>query len=138
MIDSRQRNEKEKEPSSKEFGFVFAAVFALAFALPLLRHRQPRWWAIPVSLFFLAAALFFPALLKPLAKIWMKIGLLLHKVMNPLILGVVFFLVFTPFGLLLRAFGMKFLKLGWEKNAKSYWVDRSPPGPDQLSFKNQF
>lgn len=138
MIDDRKQANKEKIPSNKEFGFVFAVFFSLIAFIPLLKHHPIRWWALGVAMIFLSITFIAPRALAPLAKIWMKFGFLLHRVMSPIILGAVYFFVFSPFGLVLRAFGMKFLKLEWDKKVKSYWIERAPPGPDQMSFKNQF
>ena len=76
--------------------------------------------------------------LGPLNRLWLKFGLLLYKVMNPLILGLLFFVTIMPIGLVMRAFGKDFLRLKLDRNAKSYWIDRSPPGPPPQSMKNQF
>ena len=74
----------------------------------------------------------------PLNRLWLKFGLLLYKVMNPLILGLLFFVTIMPIGLVMRAFGKDFLRLRLDRNAKSYWIDRTPPGPPPQSMRNQF
>jgi hypothetical protein len=73
-----------------------------------------------------------------LNRLWLKFGLLLYKVMNPLVLGLLFFVTITPIGLVMRAFGKDFLRMKMDRSAKSYWIDRAPPGPPPQSMKNQF
>ena len=87
---------------------------------------------------FLVAALFFPPLLQPLNRLWTKFGLLLHKVVSPVVLGIMFFLVITPIGLLMRSLGKNPLQLRFDDDARSYWVHRRPPGPAPDSLKDQF
>jgi hypothetical protein len=83
-------------------------------------------------------ALVYPRLLAPLNKLWLKFGLLLYKVMNPLVLGLLFFVTITPIGIVMRLFGKDFLRLRLDRSAKSYWIERTPPGPPPQSMKNQF
>jgi len=105
---------------------------------PLLRGHPLRLWALPLSVIFLLAALIAPAVLAPLNRVWTALGALLHKITNPIILGVFFYLVFTPFGFVLRLFGKDFLRLTWVLDAESYWILRQPPGPPPESMSNQF
>ncbi len=79
-----------------------------------------------------------PSLLAPLNRVWTKFGLLLHKVVSPIVLGVMFYLVITPTGLLMRLFGKDPLRLKFDGTAKSYWIPREPPGPKPDSIKDQF
>ena len=94
--------------------------------------------ALPLAAAFLLVALVYPRLLGPLNRLWLKFGLLLYKVMNPLILGLLFFVTIMPIGLVMRAFGKDFLRLRLDRTAKSYWIDRTPPGPPPQSMRNQF
>ncbi len=124
--------------SDRSFGFVFAAVFAL-IGLYNLWHSGRAWpWLALVAAAFLAVALIRPALLAPLNKLWMKLGLLLGAIVNPLVLGLLFFLVFTPMALIARLVGKDFLRLKRRPEAKSYWILREPPGPEPVSMKDQF
>jgi len=79
-----------------------------------------------------------PALLAPLNRAWLRFGLLLHKVVSPLVMGVFFFFIFTPMGLLRHGFGNNFLRLKRDPQVASYWILRQPPGPAPDSLKNQF
>jgi len=132
------RDENVNPSSNRTFGMVLAAFFALIGVLPLLRGHPLRVWALPLSGMFLLAALVAPAVLAPLNRVWTALGVLLHKITNPIILGVFFYLVFTPFGSLLRLFGKDFLRLKWGPDTESYWIVRQPPGPPPESIANQF
>ncbi|MCX7366534.1 MAG: SxtJ family membrane protein [Alphaproteobacteria bacterium] len=132
------REEQVKAGTDRGFGFVFAGFFALISALSLWRGGVGWHWMLPVAAAFLAVALVYPKALAPLNKGWMKFGLLLYKVMNPLVLGLLFFVTIMPIGLVMRAFGKDFLRLKLDRNAKSYWIDRAPPGPPPQSMRNQF
>ena len=123
------RGEGVKPSSNRVFGLVLAAFFALAGFLPLLRGHAVRPWAALLSAIWLFAALAAPAALGPLNRVWTALGVLLHKVTNPIILGVFFYLIFTPFGALLRLLGKDFLRLKRLPEAESYWILRQPPGP---------
>ncbi len=136
--ESYTRSEKVKGSSDRSFGLVFAAFFALLGLLPMILGRAPRIWAFGVSGFFLLAALAFPSVLAPLNRIWLRLGLLLHRFVSPIALGVMFFLVITPMGLVMRAMGKDFLRLRLDPAAESYWIRREPPGPAPESLKNQF
>lgn len=124
--------------SNRSFGLVFAAVFAAIGLLPLIHGGAVRIWALLVAAVFLAAALVFPSALGPLNRLWLKFGLLLHKIVSPVVLGIMFFLVITPIGLFLRARGKDPLRLKPNRQSKSYWIERVPPGPAPESIKDQF
>lgn len=124
--------------SDRSFGLVFAAVFGL-IGLYNLWHWGRAWpWLALIAAAFLAIALIRPAVLAPLNRVWMKLGLLLGAIVNPLVLGLLFFLVFTPMALLARLVGKDFLKLKRQPDAQSYWIAREPPGPEAASMKDQF
>lgn len=124
--------------SDRSFGIVFTIFFAIVGLLPLLGSHPVRIWALVVSSVFLLLALLAPKSLAPLNKLWTKLGALLHRVVSPIALGVLFFLVVTPTGLFMRLFGKDPLRLRLDPSAKSYWIERAPPGPDAESLKNQF
>jgi hypothetical protein len=132
------RQEHVKAGSDRGFGLVFAGFFGIVGALSLWRGSAGWHWTLPLAVAFAAVALVFPRLLGPLNRLWLKFGLLLYKVMNPLILGLLFFVTITPIGLAMRAFGKDFLRLRVDRGAKSYWIDRTPPGPPPQSMRNQF
>jgi hypothetical protein len=132
------RTEHVKAGSDRSFGLVFAGFFALMSALSAWRGHTAWHWALPVAAVFLVIAYTYPKVLAPLNLLWMKFGLLLHKIVTPVILGLLFFVTITPIGLLARACGKDFLRLRLDRGAKSYWIERTPPGPPPQSMKNQF
>ena len=131
-----------KAGSERSFGLIFAVVFIIVALLPLLTlSDQPgslRLWALFVAAFFAIAALTMPRLLALPNKLWYRFGLLLHKIINPLIMVLLFFLNVTPIGLIMRSLGKTPLKLGFDKSAESYWIPRTPPGPAPETMKRQF
>jgi len=136
--ESFHRDEPVQGSSNRSFGLVFAAVFIVIGVLPWLFGGPLRVWSVGVSAAFLAAALVWPGVLAPLNRLWTRFGLLLHRLVNPLVLGVMFFLVITPMGLVMRALGKDPLRLQRDRAARTYWIDRQPPGPAPDSLNNQF
>ena len=124
--------------SEFSFGLVFTAFFALIGLVPLVHGGKIRVWSLVVSLAFLITTLTYPKLLGPLNRLWFKFSLLLHRIINPVILGVIFFAIITPLGVLTRKAGGKLLTLGYDPKASSYWEKRTPPGPDPGTIRNQF
>jgi len=140
LHESLSTRDDIKIGSARSFGLVFATVFIIIALFPLLSDQQGslRLWALIVAAFFAITALTMPRLLEPLNKLWFRFGLLLHKIVNPLIMGLLFFVTVTPTGLLMRSLGKTPLKLGFDKSAESYWITRTPPGPAPESMKRQF
>jgi hypothetical protein len=97
-------------------------------ALSWWRGHTGWHYLLPIAVAFLIVPTPIPRLLGPLNRLWLKFGLLLYKVMNPLVLGLLFFVTITPIGLVMRAFGKDFLRLRMDRSAKSYWIERAPPG----------
>ena len=136
--ESYTRDEAVQGSSNRSFGLVFAGVFALIGFAPLISAGGVRLWAVVLAVVFLVAALAFPGVLTPLNRLWMRFGLLLHRIVSPVVLGIMFFGVITPMGLLMRALGKDPLRLRLDKPARSYWIERTPPGPAPETFKDQF
>lgn len=132
------REEEVEGSSDRSFGLVFAAVFLIVGGLPLLHAGAARWWAIGVSAAFAVVALALPSILAVPNRLWMQLGLLLAKVVSPIALGILFYLVFTPVGFLMRLSGKDPMRLKLEPEATSYWIKREPPGPPPQSMTNQF
>jgi hypothetical protein len=132
------REEHIKAGSDKGFGQVFAGFFAIMAALSWWRGHIAWHYTLPIAVVFLVIAYTYPRLLGPLNKAWLKLGLLMFKVVNPIVMGLLFFVTITPIGVVMRMTGKDFLRLRLDKNAKSYWIDRAPPGPPPQSMKNQF
>jgi saxitoxin biosynthesis operon SxtJ-like protein len=132
------REEEIKASSERSFGFVFAAVFLIVGLLPLFRGNPVRWWSLVIAAVFLALALAAPRTLAPLNWLWLKFGLLLHAVVNPVVMAFLFFSTVTPIALIMRALGKDPLRLKLDASAKTYWIDRTPPGPSPDTMPRQF
>lgn len=117
---------------------MFAGVFVVIALLPLLGGRPIRLWSLLIAGVFTAVAVLRPGLLAPANRLWLAFGLLLHRVTSPLVLGLLFFLVFTPMGLLMRVIRKDPLHLRWDGSVPSYWIHRNPPGPEPDTMRNQF
>ncbi|MBU3604087.1 SxtJ family membrane protein [Polynucleobacter sp. AP-Kaivos-20-H2] len=126
-------------PANRTFGLLFIGVFAVLAVYGLWKD----WSAVAVEAFFIisgvlvAVTLLAPKLLAPFNKAWYQLGLLLGKVVSPIVLGILFFIVITPVALAMRLAGRDALKLR-KQNVNSHWIDRKPPGPEPESFKEQF
>ena len=141
MVASHERLTAEEEVrsgSDRSFGIVFAVVFALIALFPLLHGGSIRLWALAIAAVFAVLAFLWPKLLAPLNRLWFRFGLLLHKIVNPVVLGLMFFVIITPVAWITRLFGGKLLSLGYDKEAPSYWQRRTPPGPEPETIRNQF
>ena len=123
-----------KISSNRSFGIVFFIVFLLIALYPLTYNEEIRVWSVIISLIFLVLGLLNSKILTPLNKLWFKFGILLGKVVSPLIMGIIFFFVVTPIGLIMRLLGKDVLNLKYNKN-KSYWIEKSGP---KSKMKNQF
>ena len=132
------REERVEGSSDRSFGLVFACVFLIIAGWPVFQDSSPRWWAAGVGVLFAVIALAKPVKLAPLNRLWTKLGGLLGKVVAPIALGILFYVVVTSFGILMRLAGKDPLHLKREPSAKSYWVLRHPPGPPRDSMTNQF
>ncbi len=124
--------------SDRAFGLVFAGVFTIVAVYPLRHGAPPRWWALGLAGVFLVISLLRPTTLQPLNRLWAGVGLLIGRVVNPIVLGLLFFLVVTPTAWLMRLAGKDPLRIRADPAAASYWVERDPPGPDPASMKKQF
>ena len=136
--ETHKRTDQVKRGSDRAFGIVFAVVFALIGFWPLVSGATPRIWALAIGGVFLAVALIYPRVLGPLNLVWFRFGMLLHRVVSPVILGLMFFVSVTPIALIMRALGKDPLRLKFDPEADSYWLTREPPGPPPDSLKNQF
>jgi hypothetical protein len=132
------REDDSEGSSDRSFGFVFAAVFAILGLLPLVHGHPVRWWSIGLSALFALVAWLKPTLLTHLNKLWTRFGLLLGAIVSPIALGILFYLILTPIGVLMRLTGKDPLRLKFERSNESYWIRREPPGPKPDSLTNQF
>jgi len=118
------KNDKIKISSNRSFGIVFFVVFFIIAIFPLLNGGSIRIWSVVLSIIFLILGLINSSILYPLNKIWFKFGILLGKFVSPIVLGVIFFFVVTPIGILMKILGKDLLNLK-SNNEKSYWIKRS-------------
>jgi hypothetical protein len=132
------RKEVVKVSSERSFGLVFAGFFALLGALSLYSGAERWHYWFPLAGVFAVLAYAAPRLLAPLNRLWAKVGLLLHVVISPVILGILFYVCVTPIGVLMRMTGRDPLRRKLEPAAKTYWITREPPGPAPETFNNQF
>ena len=128
------KNTEIKIGSNKSFGIVFFIVFLLIAIYPLINNGDLRIWSLIIAIIFLILGLINSKVLTPLNKLWFKFGLLLGKVVSPLIMGIIFFLVVTPTALIMRIIGKDLLNLRFN-NKKSYWIEKTGP---KSKMKNQF
>lgn len=138
LHESFEREEETLGSTDRSFGQVFAGFFALVAALKWWFDNSLWPWWLAGAAVFLVLAYAAPKTLAPLNWLWTKLALLLYRIVNPLTMGFLFFLVMTPMGVVMRMFGKDFLRLRREPGAKSYWIARDPPGPAPDSMKNQF
>lgn len=130
--------ESAQLPSNRSFGTVFIVFFTLMGALSWWRGGTMFPWLFSLAATTLLVTLIAPILLTPLNKLWMKLGELLNRIVSPVVLGVMFFGLITPFAFVMRLSGRDSLHRQFDPHAKSYWIARTPPGPDPESLNNQF
>ena len=123
-----------KLPSNRNFGIVFFVVFLVISLYPLTFSGGVAKWSLAVSIVFLVLGLINSKILTPLNKVWFKFGLFLGKIVSPLVMGMIFFLVVTPTGIFMRLIGKDLLNLKI-KNNETYWINRTDP---KSKMKNQF
>ncbi len=117
---------------------MVAAVLALVALAPLRDHGVPRWWAMGAAAASLVLAYLAPSMYSLPNRAWLKLGAILIRVVSPVALMILFYGVFTPIGWIMRIAHRNPLRLSYERDARTYWIERDPPGPDGASLKNQF
>ena len=123
-----------KISSNRSFGIIFFIVFFLIALYPLINTEDIRIWSFLISLTFLILGLINSRILTPLNKLWFKFGILLGRIVSPIIMGIIFFLVVTPIGFIMRILGKDLLNLKFNRN-KTYWIEKTGP---KSKMKNQF
>ena len=129
-----QFNNDIKIGSNRSFGITFFIVFLLIAIYPLTKNGEIKIWFAIISLIFLILGLLNSKILSPLNQFWFKFGIFLGKIISPLIMGIIFFLMVTPIGLIMRLLGKDLLNLRYNVN-KSYWVEKKG---SKSKMKNQF
>jgi len=132
------RGQHVKASSNRAFGWVFVIVFLIIALWPLVFGGALRWWSLIVSGLVAVVTMAAPALLTIPNRLWLRFGLLLNRVVSPVVLAIMFYLVVTPMGLLMRLFARRTLHLRRVAAAGSYWIKREPPGPKPDSMPHQF
>ena len=120
--------------SNRSFGIVFFIVFLLIALYPIINKNELREWSLIISLLFLILGLLNSRVLSPLNKLWFKFGLFLGKIVSPLVMGFIFFIVVTPTGIIMRLMRKDLLNLKYNQK-KTYWIDKTGP---KSKMKNQF
>lgn len=136
--ENLNRKQEVQGSSNRSFGLVFTVFFLVAGLLPLLHGKPFRPWALAVSGVFLVLALALPSVLALPNRLWTRFGLVLHAIVSPIALGILFYGVVTPMGILMRLTGKDPMRLKFDAQAESYWIPRTPPGPEPGSMTNQF
>ena len=123
-----------KISSNRSFGIVFFIVFLLIALFPLTYSGELSFWSAIISFIFLVLGLLNSKILTPLNKLWFRFGVFLGKIISPIIMGIIFFLVVTPIGLIMRLLGKDVLNLKYNRS-QSYWIEKNGP---KSKMKNQF
>jgi hypothetical protein len=136
LHEEYRRRDPVKVGSDRSFGFVFAVVFGLIGGAQTYKGTPWGPWALAAAVVFLLAALVRPQVLAPLNQVWYRFGLLLHKIVNPVIMGLIFYLAVAPTALVMRLMGKDPLRLRFDRTATTYWIERPPTDPQTM--RNQF
>tara|TARA_B100000941_G_C28345944_1_gene469233 strand:- start:203 stop:595 length:393 start_codon:yes stop_codon:yes gene_type:complete len=129
------KHKEIKTGSNKSFGIFFFVIFIIIALWPLLKNENIRIWSIIISIIFLTLGLLNSKILTPFNKLWMRLGILLSSFVSPIVMGVIYFGVITPIGLIMKLFGKDVLNLKLDKNKPTYWLKK-----DEIKskMKNQF
>jgi hypothetical protein len=130
--ESLVRRETVEGASDRSFGVVFAGVFSVIGLLPLIHGGTPRAWSFAVAAAFLLVALVRPGILATPNRMWLRLAMALHRVVSPIVLAGLFYLLVTPVGVVARLARGDVLGLRFQPQADSYWADREPADPSDL------
>ena len=128
-------NDSIKISSNRSFGIVFFVVFLFIALYPITYSEDIRIWSLIISFIFIILGLLNSKILTPLNKLWFKFGVILGKIISPIIMGIIFFLVVTPIGLIMKVLGKDLLRLKYNKKDNTYWIEKNGP---KSKMKNQF
>ena len=128
-------NDSIKISSNRSFGIVFFVVFLFIALYPITYSEDIRIWSLIISFIFIILGLLNSKILTPLNKLWFKFGVILGKIISPIIMGTIFFLVVTPIGLIMKVLGKDLLRLKYNKKDNTYWIEKNGP---KSKMKNQF
>ncbi len=133
--------EPPKQLGNRAFGLIFAAIFIVVAAWPVLFGKglhAYREWAVIVAALFAVPALVYPACLQPLNNLWTKFGLLMHSIINPLLMGLIFFIAVLPTGMIIKLLGKDPMRRRIDAQAETYWLARTDSEFSEERFRNQF
>lgn len=125
-------------PSDRSFGVLFVFVFGAVALWGFWRAAPWSWWPTVAALLTLVVSIARPIWLRPLNRKWMQLAEILHRIVSPVVLGLIYFALFTPVAYGMRLARRDALRRRFEPGMRSYWIDRSPPGPDPKSLADQF
>jgi len=129
---------KPKRSSDAAFGRVFGLIFVAYGAWPLVHMDHPHYAFVAIGLLLLLASQFSPDVLAPFNSAWLKLGDVLHSIVAPVVMGLVFFLTVVPTGIIIKLLGKDLLRLKRNQVESTYWIVRDPAGPSPDSMKRQF
>jgi len=128
-------NNNTKISSNRSFGILFFIVFFITSLWPLISRGDIIYWALIASLIFLVLGVLNSKFLTPLNKLWIKFGIFLGAIASPIVMGIIYFIVLTPIGALMRFLGKDLLKINKSKSLTTYWINRDK---QKNTMKKQF
>ena len=134
-------NTEQNQPKpldNRVFGLIFSGIFCVIALFPMLFGDDYRQWAVLVAAAWAVPALLFPAILAPLNRLWAQFGQVMHHIINPLLMALIFFLTVLPTALMLKLFGKDPMRRKFDASADSYWILREQDSLTKESFDNQF
>ncbi len=137
-LHERFDRDEDELPSERSLGLLFASVCILVGAIKIWKGSAFSLLWLGAAAILLSITLIRPILLRPLNRLWMKLAELLYRIVNPVVLALLYFVAFVPIGLFLRFSRMDVLRLKLDRAAQTYWIERVPPGPKPDSMINQF
>lgn len=140
MHEKSDMKDPVNKSSDRSFGLVMAGAFGVFAAIAFWKNPQTiaGLWLVGIGALFLVSAMVRPAVLKPVNRIWFKFGNLLHKIISPLVMGAIFFILMTPIGLLMRLIGKDLLNLNIARNEASYWIAQKDDETEPSDMTQQF
>ena len=132
------RTQDSEGLSDRSTGFWITGFLVVAGLLPMVRHHPPRMWTFPVAILTLLVSVAVPRALRPVNWSLTKLGVVISRVTNPIVMAILFYTIFAPAGVLIRKMGKDPLNTRFDPNAVSYWKQRVPPGPAPETIANPF
>ena len=126
------------QTSDKSFALLFGSIFSVIALLPLLKQHEPHWFVLALGLLFYVIAFAKPSIVAPLNHLWFKLGLLLSRIVSPVVMGLLFFVVLTPMAVLLRKKAGILKKFEFSRDEESLWIERTQPDSIKEYFHRQF